>query len=191
MKLALAQIAEWIGGTLHAEASADATGYSIDTRTLVPGDLFFAVSGVRFDAHAFVEQAFERGAVAAVVGKAKLAGLTASGGLIAVDDPLAALHRLAAAVRRHWGRRVIGITGSAGKTTTKEMVATVLATRLRVLKSAGNLNNHYGVPLQLLRLEHEHDVAVIEMGMSHAGEIALLAEVAGPDWGVITNIGAR
>jgi UDP-N-acetylmuramoyl-tripeptide--D-alanyl-D-alanine ligase len=151
--------------------------------------VFFAVSGERFDAHTFVRQAFARGAVAAVVSREKVAELDSGGPLIAVDDPLLALQRLAAAVRRHWGRRVVGITGSAGKTTTKEMVAAVLASRLCVLKSAGNLNNHYGVPLQLLRLEPEHDIAVIEMGMSAAGEIALLARIAAPDWGVLTNIG--
>ena len=188
MKLTLQRVAEWTGGTLHGAGEPEAAGYSIDTRTLAPGDLFFAVSGERFDAHAFVGQAFEKGAVAAVVSAAKFAGLN-GGPLVAVDDPLAALQRLASEVRRHWGRRVVGITGSAGKTTTKEMVAAVLAARLRVLKSAGNLNNHYGVPLQLLRLEPEHDVAVIEMGMSNGGEIALLAKIAAPDWGVLTNIG--
>ncbi len=189
MRLPLAQIADWAGGVLHGDGEAVAAGYSIDSRTLSPGDLFFAVSGEHFDAHAFVEQAFARGAAGAVVSEARLGEHRASAALIAVDEPLAALQRLSARVRRHWGRRVVGITGSAGKTTTKEMVAAVLGTRLRVLKSAGNLNNHYGVPLQLLRLEPEHDIAVIEMGMSHAGEIALLAEIAAPEWGVLTNIG--
>ena len=189
MKLTLAQIAEWTEGTLYQASEVEATGYSIDTRTLIEGDAFFAVSGERFDAHTFVDLAFQRGAVAAIVREDKAAGLAAGGPLVAVDDPLLALQRLAAKVRKRWGRRVIGITGSAGKTTTKEMVAAVLGTRLRVLKSAGNLNNHFGVPLQLLRLEPEHDIAVIEMGMSNAGEIALLAQIGAPDWGVITNIG--
>ncbi len=185
MRLSLGQAAAWMGGSLKgANPEAVAQGYSIDSRTLAPGELFFAVSGERFDAHRFVPAVYERGAVTAVVSRPVGAGPE-----IVVNDPLHALQRLGAAVRKAWGGTVVGLTGSAGKTTTKEMTAAVLSTRNPVLKSAGNLNNHFGVPLQLLRLEPEHRYAVIEMGMSHAGEIALLASLARPDWGVVTNVG--
>jgi UDP-N-acetylmuramoyl-tripeptide--D-alanyl-D-alanine ligase len=192
VKLALDQIARWTGGTLHGAAERQATGYSIDSRTLQPGDLFFAVRGERFDAHDFVNGAIERGACAAVVSKNKVLELPETArqhGLIIVDEPLTALQMLAAAVRRHWGKRLVGVTGSAGKTTTKEAIATVLAAKFHVLRSQGNLNNGYGLPLQLLRIEPEHDVAVIEMGMSNAGEITALGRIAAPNWGVVTNVG--
>jgi len=200
MKLTLNRIGQWIGAELPVRLrgvspSGDglATGYSIDSRTIAPGELFFAVKGERFDGHDFVEAALARGASAAVVSKDKLTTLPEAvreGSLLVVEeDPLIALQRLAAAVRRHWGGRVVGITGSAGKTTTKEAVAAVLAARFRVLKSEGNLNNGLGLPLQLLRLEAEDEVAVIEMGMSHAGEIAALAKITAPNWGVVTNVG--
>jgi UDP-N-acetylmuramoyl-tripeptide--D-alanyl-D-alanine ligase len=193
MKLMLAQIARWLAtAPVEGHDAVAATGYSIDSRTVQAGELFFAIRGERFDGHDFVAAAFERGTCAAVVARGRLAGLsptTRVHPLLVVDDPLASLQRLAAAVRRHWGKRVVGITGSAGKTTTKEAVAAVLGTRFKALKSQGNLNNGYGLPLQLLRLEPEHEVAVIEMGMSAAGEIAALCRIAAPDWGVVTNVG--
>ena len=197
MKLQLQDIALWIGADFRPREGdlpeQQATGYSIDTRTLAPGDLFFAIRGERYDAHGFVGTAFEKGARAAVISRSKVTDLLnfAHGhSLLIVDDPLQALQTLAAAVRRHWNKRVIGVTGSAGKTTTKEAVAAVLRERFTVLKSQGNLNNEFGMPLQLLKLEPEHDVAVIEMGMSHGGEIAALARIAHPDWGVVTNVGS-
>lgn len=195
MKLSLEQIAQWTGAQLampHGAAPVEATGYSIDTRTLAPGDLFFAIRGERFDAHDFVAQALEKGACAAVVAAAKARELLPEGHahpLLLVEDPLIALQTLAAAVRRHWGGRVAAVTGSAGKTTTKEAIAAVLGTQFRVLKSKGNLNNHFGLPLQLLKLSPEDEVAVVEMGMSAAGEIAALCHIASPDWGVVTNVG--
>jgi UDP-N-acetylmuramoyl-tripeptide--D-alanyl-D-alanine ligase len=197
MKLQLQNIAAWMGAELRPRAGdpaeKPATGYSIDTRTLAPGDLFFAIRGERYDAHDFVAAALERGARAAVVSRTKvtdLLDLARTHTLLIVDDPLTALQTLATAVRRHWNKRVIGVTGSAGKTTTKEAVAEVLAARFTVLKSQGNLNNEFGMPLQLLKLQPQHEIAVIEMGMSHTGEIAALARIAHPDWGVITNVGS-
>ena len=204
MRLTLEQIARWSAAELHSPVppvkggvpattpESSATGYSIDSRTLETGDLFFAIHGDRFDGHDFIAAAFERGAGAAVIARERLAGLPDAAkvqSLLLVENPLQALQRLAAAVRRHWGKRVIAITGSAGKTTTKDAIAAVLGARLSVLKSQGNLNNHYGLPLQLLRLEPQHDVAVIEMGMSAAGEITALCRIAAPDWGVVTNVG--
>ena len=194
MKLTLKQVADWIQAEGDFATNAEATGYSIDSRTIAAGELFFAVRGERFDGHDFVKAALANGAVAAVVNAGWYApvGIDADH-LLRVPDAeadcvLAALQRLARAVRRHWGGRVIGVTGSAGKTTTKEAVAQVLSARFRVLKSQGNLNNAFGLPLQLLKLELEHDVAVIEMGMNHAGEIAALARIAEPDWAVVTNV---
>ncbi len=198
MKLTLAEAAIGAGAVLETPASVPnagalvAQGYSIDSRTVQPGELFFAVKGERLDGHDFVAAALERGAVGAVVSRARVATLpdaALSAPLLICDDPLLALHALAAHVRRQWGRCVIGITGSAGKTTTKEAVATALGAKFSVLKSHGNLNNAFGLPLQLLRLEPEHEYAVIEMGMNHAGEIAALARIASPDWGVVTNVG--
>ncbi len=188
MKLPLDRIAEFLSATGEFDYKAVAQAYSIDSRTLRAGDLFFAVKGERFDGHDFVEQAIEKGAVGAVVRKDQLARYAVKTRLLAVDDTLAALQILATAVRRLWGKPLIGITGSAGKTTTKEAVAHVLASRFRVLKSEGNFNNHFGLPLMLLKLEAEHDLAVIEMGMSHAGEIAALAKIAQPEIGVVSNV---
>ncbi|MGE5207474.1 MAG: UDP-N-acetylmuramoyl-tripeptide--D-alanyl-D-alanine ligase [Chlamydiota bacterium] len=188
MKLPLGRIAELISGYGKFRESMVAQGYSIDSRTLQPGELFFAVKGERLDGHDFVSQALERGAAAAVVRADRMAYFPPRSRLIGVEDTLAALQNLAAAVRRAWGKPVVGITGSAGKTTTKEAIAHLLATRFRVHKSEGNLNNHFGLPLMLLRLEPEHEVAVIEMGMSHAGEIRELARIAQPEIGVVTCV---
>ena len=198
MKLTLAEAALTCGAKLEAPASASgvgaivAQGYSIDSRTIAAGELFFAVRGERLDGHDYLASALERGAAAAVVSRERVAALPDSvlaAPLLIVEDPLQALQALAAHVRRHWGGRLVAITGSAGKTSTKDAIAAALAAQFNVLKSQGNLNNGFGMPLQILRLEPEHEFAVIEMGMNHAGEIAQLARIAAPDWGVITNVG--
>src|SRR5579864_3518463 len=188
MKLTLAKIAGFISAAGEYPPEDVAHAYSIDSRTVRPGELFFAVKGERLDGHDFVEQALEKGAVAAVVREDQRQRYPVKTRLLAVDDTLVALQTLAQSVRKLWRRPVIGVTGSAGKTTTKEAIAHVLGTRFRVLKSEGNFNNHFGLPLMLLKLEQEHDVAVIEMGMSHAGEIRALAKIAQPEIGVVTNV---
>lgn len=188
MKLALERVAEFTFATGDFDRRATALGYSIDSRTIAPGELFFAVKGERLDGHDYVQAALEKGAVGAVVAHGQLQRFPQKRGLLVVDETLLALQSLAAAVRRLWGKKLIGVTGSAGKTTTKELIAYVLSTRFRVLKSEGNLNNHFGLPLQLLRLEPEHDIAALEMGMSHAGEITALTRIAHPEIGVVTNV---
>ena len=188
MKLPLSRIAEFISATGEFDHKAIAQAYSIDSRTIQPGQLFFAVKGERIDGHDFVQQALEKGAAAAVVRKDHLARYAVKTGLLAVPDTLVALQTLGAAVRRLWGKPLIGVTGSAGKTTTKDAIAHVLSSRFRVLKSEGNFNNHFGLPLMLLKIEPEHEAAVIEMGMSHRGEIAALAKIAQPEIGVVTNV---
>ncbi|HEV2469415.1 MAG TPA: UDP-N-acetylmuramoyl-tripeptide--D-alanyl-D-alanine ligase [Candidatus Sulfotelmatobacter sp.] len=190
MKLKLAKIAEFISASNAALSDPEsiAQGYSIDSRTVAPGQLFFAVKGERLDGHDFVAAALDRGAVGAVVRADKLDRFSDKTRLLPVDDTLTALQALAMAVRKVWGKPLIGVTGSAGKTTTKEAIAHVLGSKFLVLKSEGNFNNHFGLPLMLLKIEPEHDLAVIEMGMSHAGEIRALAKIAQPEIGVVTNV---
>jgi UDP-N-acetylmuramoyl-tripeptide--D-alanyl-D-alanine ligase len=187
MKLPLWRIAEFVGSKGECDQEAVAMGYSIDSRTLNPGDLFIAITGERFDGHDYVQTALEKGAVGAIV----QAGRKVAGDplrLLQVEDTLKALQLLGAAARRLWGKPLLAVTGSAGKTTTKEILAHILATRFRVMKSSGNLNNHIGLPLQLLKLEAEHDLAVVEMGMNHAGEIRALGALAHHDLAVVTTV---
>ncbi|HEY4905488.1 MAG TPA: UDP-N-acetylmuramoyl-tripeptide--D-alanyl-D-alanine ligase [Candidatus Sulfotelmatobacter sp.] len=188
MKLTLQKIAEFVAGEGEYPREQVAHAYSIDSRTVGSGELFFAVKGERLDGHDFVATAINKGAVAAVVRKDQLGRFPERSRLLAVEDTLVALQTLATAVRKLWGKPLIGVTGSAGKTTTKDAIAHVLASRFRVLKSEGNFNNHFGLPLMLLKLDPEHDLAVIEMGMSHAGEIRALAKIAQPEIGVVTNV---
>jgi UDP-N-acetylmuramoyl-tripeptide--D-alanyl-D-alanine ligase len=159
-------------------------GWSVDTRTQNAGDVFFALRGPNFDGHDFVAAALEKAAAAAVVERS-----TGASAELVVRDSLVALQRLATWARRQWGGTVIGVTGSAGKTTTKDAIAHLLSVELPTGKTAGNLNNHVGVPLSVLRLPETSRVAVLEMGMNHAGEIRELAQIAQPDIGVVTNVG--
>ena len=172
------------------ESLARLAGVSIDSRTVARGELFVAIHGPRHDGHNFVVAALEAGALAGVVARERLPQYTepVRSKLFAVPDTLAALQGLAQSVRVRWGKRLAAVTGSAGKTTTKEILAALLAARFRILKSEGNLNNEYGLPLQLLRLQESHEAAVMELGMSHAGELRQLAEIARPDVGVVTRV---
>lgn len=161
-------------------------GWSIDSRSVSPGDLFFAIQGENHDGHAYVNAAFEKGAVGAVVSDVIVAP---RGPVLQVLDTLAALQILGLWARRRWAKPVVAVTGSAGKTTTKDAIAEMLSTRFEVGKTAGNLNNHLGVPLSLLRMPEEAEVGVMELGMNHAGEIRALATLAEPQIGVVTNVG--
>jgi UDP-N-acetylmuramoyl-tripeptide--D-alanyl-D-alanine ligase len=181
-ELAAATGGRWIG-TPPADLALE--GVSTDTRTIAPGTLFVALRGEKFDAHAFLGEAAARGAAAAVV-EASHAGDPSPLPRLAVPDTLAALGAIARHHRRRFRIPVVGVTGSNGKTTTREMIAAILATRGRVLKTEGNLNNEVGVPLTLLGLDAGHEAAVVEMGMNHPGEIARLAAIAEPHVGVVT-----
>ena len=185
MRWTLTQVADAVAGKqgYGLDALARLAGVSIDSRTLRPGELFVAIHGPTHDGHDYVAAAMESGAVAAVVAEALLSRYPGwiQDRCISVPDTLEALHKLARAVRQDWGRKICGITGSVGKTTTKEILAALPGSKLRVLKTEGNFNNEYGLPLTLFRLEESHDVAVLEMGMSFPGELRRLAAIARPD----------
>ncbi len=190
----LAKVASEVQGELAAgSADAQVASVAIDSRAVGAGALFFALPGERVDGHEFVAQAAATGASGAVVSKARPLGsfgnLPGEFGLIMVDDPVRALARLAAWHRRLMKASIVGVTGSAGKTTTKDMIAAVLREGFSVLATEGNMNNEIGLPLTLLRLEQGHDVAVLEMAMRAPGEITALAKTARPDAGVVTNVG--
>jgi len=202
----LGEIAEILGSNIRAARGAselaerEPAGYSIDSRTIRPGELFFAIRGDNYDGHRFVVDAIARRALAAVVSRSFLDSESGrlidpqKAALILVDDTLAALQSLAYIVLKSWEGEVVAITGSLGKTTTKEMIAAMLARVGRVVKTSGNLNNDYGVPLSVLKMESDgkhasdFDYAVLEMGMNHKGEIARLTGIAPPDVGVITIV---
>ena len=187
VQLTPAWVANAVGGRLTGgQADRGIREVVIDSREAGPDDLFVAIKGPRFDGHDFVAEVLARGAAAAIVDHN--AGRT-DGALIEVDDTLKALQDLAHAVRMAAGTRVIAITGSAGKTTTKETIAAFLEGRKTVVKNKGNLNNHIGLPLSLMQVRTAPDVAVMELGMNHAGEISELVAIAEPDVRVWTNVG--
>jgi len=181
-------VADAAGGSLVAgDAATTFETVSTDTRTLSPGALFIALRGDRFDGQAFAAEALARGAGGLLVSAPVAEPGTAA--IIQVPDPLAGLQRLAHEIRRRSTARVVAITGSAGKTTTKEITAAILGARYHVFRNPGNLNNHIGLPVSLLELRHAVDVAVVEFGMNHAGEIRTLVGIAEPDIRVWTNVG--
>lgn len=184
----LSDIAAMLGASIDPKwAGVMIQGVSIDTRTLQPGNLYVPIRGERFDGHDFARQAIEGGA-SAMLWDRDAPGMPGSVPALVVDDTLAAVQRLAAAYRRQLGVRVVGITGSNGKTSTKDLLAAMLGVRYKTHKTPGNLNNHLGVPLTLLAMEEDTECAVVEMGMSDLGEIRLLSSIAAPDIAIITNV---
>ena len=192
MRWTVQEIARGLGVAVPAGLApvARLAGVSIDSRAVGRGQLFVAICGPRHNGHDFVAAALQAGAEAAVVAGDRISSYPAEirGRLFAVGDTLAALQELAQAVRRAWGRRIAAVTGSVGKTTTKEILAALLGAKFRVLKSEGNLNNEYGLPLTLLRLDPEDKAAVVELGMSRRGELRRLAEIAEPEVGLVTRV---
>src|SRR5690348_11906433 len=192
MRWTITQVADALGVKAGAglDPVARLAGVSIDSRTIRRGELFVAVHGPRHDGHDYVESTLERGAVAAVVAGSQASRYSESvrNRCILVGDTFEALKQLALAVRTDWGGKIAGVTGSVGKTTTKEILAALLGARFRVLKSEGNFNNEYGLPLTLFRLSETHEAAVLEMGMSRRGELLRLADIARPDVGVVTRV---
>jgi UDP-N-acetylmuramoyl-tripeptide--D-alanyl-D-alanine ligase len=185
----LEEVARLAGGTLtQGDPALKVARLHTDTRTIGAGDCFVALRGDRFDGHAFVPQARAAGAVAAMVTTA-VPEAEGDLGLVEVPNTLEALQRFAGTYRSLLPVRTIGVTGSSGKTSTKELIAAVLRARFRIKATEGNLNNHIGVPLTLIRLDEEDEYAVIEMGMNHPGEIAPLAAMTAPVMGVISSIG--
>jgi UDP-N-acetylmuramoyl-tripeptide--D-alanyl-D-alanine ligase len=196
-RLIASWVAEAMRGTLTGDGAREFTGVSIDTRTLKPGELFIAIRGERFDGVEFTDAAIAAGAAGVVVPRGTTRRRNADSAsplgerapVIEVDETTAALQALARAIRRESGTKVVAITGSAGKTTTKEVASAFLSAWYRVIRNQGNLNNHIGLPLSLVALRQRPEIAVVELGMNHAGEIRTLVGVAEPDVRVWTNVG--
>jgi UDP-N-acetylmuramoyl-tripeptide--D-alanyl-D-alanine ligase len=179
MRIAVEDAVRWMGGQGAFTGYAD--GWSIDSRTVQPGDVFFAIRGATHDGHDFIPQVLAKHATPVVDRDIP--------STIRVDDTLRAMQRLAARARQEWGGKIVGVTGSAGKTTTKDVIAHFLSTAIPTGKTIGNFNNGIGLPLSILRLPDSSRAAVLEMGMNHAGEIRNLSAIAKPDIAVVTNVG--
>jgi UDP-N-acetylmuramoyl-tripeptide--D-alanyl-D-alanine ligase len=182
------QLATWCGGEWESGEPAQLTGVSNNTRTLAPGDLYVAIRGERLDGHAFVGEAFQKGASAAVV-DAGYAPETQAGPLLRVADSVEALGAMASGYRDLVTPVMVGVTGSVGKSTVKEMTAAILSGMMPTAKTRGNWNNNIGLPLSLLSMEPDTRAGVFEVGMNHPGEIEDLCRVLRPEWGVVTSIG--
>lgn len=189
--ICFADLAVWSGGTLvHGQPERMVTRVTSDSRAILPGDLFVALVGEKFDGHQFAADAFRQGALAVMVsGEIPAEAVPSGSGVIRVADTLKGLQELSKAYRSRLSVRVVAVTGSNGKTSTKEFLAGVLSKLGPTAKTQGNLNNHIGVPLTLLSLDESHAWAVVEMGMNHPGEIRPLVDLAGPEIGVITQAG--
>jgi len=190
LSLTAADLAASAGGrVVHGEPAAVIGRIAIDSRTLEAGDCFVAIRGERFDGHDFVADVLARGAGGVVISRDLAGEAPQDAVVIRVDDTTRALQDVARDVRRRSGASVVAITGSAGKTTTKEVAAEFLASRHRVFRNKGNLNNHIGLPLSLLELRARPEIAVVELGMNHPGELRTLVGIAEPDVRVWTNVG--
>ncbi len=183
-------LARWCNGQWVPQLPQTISSVSHDTKKVAPGALFVAIRGARFDGHAFVANAAAAGAVAALVSRSHLAELQQVGiPLLVVEDSARALKELAAGYRLQLGIPVVGVSGSTGKTTVKEMIACLLASKFSTARTQGNWNNDIGLPLSILAIPPSCQMAVLELGINHPGEMAPLCEIAKPDWGVITNVG--
>ncbi|MFN4112302.1 MAG: UDP-N-acetylmuramoyl-tripeptide--D-alanyl-D-alanine ligase, partial [Ignavibacteria bacterium] len=191
MKITISDLKKISGSEfLNKELIQPISGISIDSRKLKEGDLFFAIKGENFDGHNFVDEVISKGASAVVIEKSQIEKFQLKKyPLLIVEDTVKALGELANIYRKKFDVKIIGLTGSNGKTTTKEMIAKVLSSKYKTLKTEGNLNNNIGVPLNLFRLDKSYELGVIEMGINHFGEMRVLCEIADPDYGLITNIG--
>ncbi len=183
------KIAEWSGGVWEPFAPGSVCGVSNNSRAVEPGELYVAIRGENFDGHTFVADAFDNGAIGAMVDRDSMVDGTDANPVLRVDNSVAALGRFAAGYCQDVGPVIVGVTGSVGKSTVKEMLASVLAVAMPTAKTMGNFNNDIGLPLSLLAMEGDARVGVFEVGMNHPGEIGALCKLLQPQWGVVTSIG--